>query len=51
MLQAQAAGLVKDIWEMRRIIANSLDLVKYEPTDQAAWDEAYEKYLRITNNK
>ena len=51
MLQAKAAGLVKDIWEMRRIIANSLDLVKYEPTDKAAWDEAYEKYLRITNNK
>jgi rhamnulokinase len=36
---------------MRRIIANSLDLVKYEPADKAAWDEAYEKYLRITNNK
>ena len=51
MLQAQAAGQVKDIWEMRRIIANSLDLVTYEPTDKAAWDEAYEKYLKITNNK
>ena len=51
MLQAQAAGLVKDIWEMRGIIANSLDLVKYEAADKAAWDEAYEKYLRITNNK
>ena len=51
MLQAKAAGMVKDIWEMRRIIANSLDLVKYEPTDKAIWDEAYEKYLRITDNK
>ena len=51
MLQAQAAGQVKDIWEMRRIIANSLDLVKYEPANKAAWDKAYEKYLRITNNK
>ena len=51
MLQAKAAGLVKDMWEMRGIIANSLDLVKYEPADKAAWDEAYEKYLRITNNK
>ena len=51
MLQAHAAGLVKDIWEMRRIIANSLDLVKYEPTDKEAWDAAYEKYLKITDNK
>ena len=50
MIQAKAANLVKDIWEMRRIIANSLDMVKYEPTDKAAWDEAYEKYLKIVKN-
>ena len=51
MLQAKAAGQVKDIWEMRQIIANSLDLVRYEPADKAAWDEAYKKYLVITNQK
>ena len=48
MLQAKAAGMVSDIWQMRRIIANSLELVKYEPQDQAAWDKAFEKYLEIT---
>ena len=42
-------GLVKDIWEMRAIIANSIELVKYTPTDKAAWDAAYEKYLSIVN--
>lgn len=47
MLQAKAAGVVKDIWEMRQIIANSIELVKYEPTDKAEWDVAYEKYLHI----
>ncbi len=47
MLQAKAMGLVKDIWEMRAIIANSIELVKYTPTDKAAWDAAYEKYLSI----
>ena len=51
MLQAKAAGQVKDIWEMRQIIANSLDLVKYEPTDKSTWDQAYEKYLKVTNQK
>jgi len=51
MLQAKAAGQVKDIWEMRQIIANSLDLVTYEPTDKATWDQAYEKYLKVTNQK
>ena len=48
MLQAKSAGIVKDIWEMRRIIANSLELVKYEPADKEAWDQAFDKYLRIT---
>ena len=51
MLQAKAAKLVNDIWEMRQIIANSLELVKYEPADEAVWNQAFDKYLRITNNK
>ena len=50
MLQAQAAGLVSDIWEMRRIIANSLDLVRYEPQDQTIWDQAFERYLSIVSS-
>jgi len=49
MLQAKAAGEVKDIWEMREIIANSLDLKRFEPQDKEEWDAAYEKYLEITN--
>jgi rhamnulokinase len=49
MLQAKAAGLVKDIWEMRKIIANSIELVKYEPVDKAVWDAAYERYTSIVN--
>jgi len=49
MLQAQAAGLVGDIWEMRQTIAHSLELVRYEPTDEDAWNQAYEKYIKIIN--
>ncbi len=48
MLQAKASGEVKDIWEMRRIIANSLELKKFEPHDHEAWDEAYGRFLQIT---
>lgn len=48
MLQAKAAGDVSDIWGMRRIIADSLELKRYEPTDKEAWDQAYEKYLKVT---
>ena len=48
MLQAKASGLVKDIWEMRQIIANSLELKKFEPQGQEVWNKAYEHYLNIT---
>ena len=49
MLQAKASGDVADIWAMRQIIANSVDMVAYHPSgDKAAWDAAYNKYLEIS---
>ena len=52
MLQAKASGDVSDIWAMRAIIANSVEMVPYHPTgDKTAWDQAYEKYLKVTNQK
>jgi len=51
MVQAKAVGEVKDIWDMRRIIANSLELVQFEPEDKAIWDAAYKKYLEIVARK
>lgn len=49
MLQAKAAGAVSDIWAMRRIIADSIELRRFEPQDKAEWDKAYEKFLAIIN--
>ena len=49
MVQAKAMGEVKDIWQMRTIIADSLDMQHYQPQDKAVWDAAYDKYLHITN--
>ena len=51
MVQAKAVGAVKDIWDMRRIIANSIELVKYEPEDKDVWDAAFKKYLEIVARK
>lgn len=48
MLQAKACGEVGDIWEMRRIIADSIELRAYTPKDKEAYDKAYGKYLEIT---
>ena len=51
MLQAKAAGNVADIWDMRRIIAASLELKRFTPADRDAWDNAYERFLKITGSK
>ena len=49
MLQAKASGDVSDIWAMRAIIANSVEMVSYHPTgDKAAWNQAYQRYLEIS---
>lgn len=50
MLQAKAAGLVSDIFEMRKIIADSIEQKTYMPQDSAAWEAAYEKYLQVTKS-
>jgi rhamnulokinase len=39
MLQAKAAGLVTDIFQMRRIIADSIELHTYLPQDTESWKE------------
>jgi rhamnulokinase len=52
MLQAKASGDVADVWQMRRIIANSVDMVAYHPTqDKAAWDRAYERFLEVSGKR
>lgn len=44
MLQAKAAGLVTDRFEMRRMIADSIEMKTYLPKDKEVWNEAYKMY-------
>ena len=48
MLQAKAAGQVNNIHDMRSIIAQSVDLKRFEPRDTVRWNEAYTRYINIT---
>ena len=48
MLQAKAAGVVSDMFEMRKIIAQSIEINTYQPQDREVWDKAYERYLEVT---
>ena len=52
MLQAKASGDVADIWAMRQIIANSVDMVAYHPSgDKSAWAAAYQKFLEVSGQR
>lgn len=45
MVQAKAAGLVRDRFDMRRIVSDSVRCVTYSPIDTEAWDRAYAQFL------
>ena len=47
MLQAKACGAVGDIWEMRKIIGQSIEMKRFVPQDKELWDAAYEHYLEV----
>ena len=32
---------------MRKIIAQSIEMRRFEPKDKALWDEAYEKFMNM----
>ena len=47
MLQAKAAGIVGDMFQMRQLIADSIEQDTYLPTDTTQWDKAYQRYIEI----
>ncbi len=49
MMQAVATGEVGSIAEAREVIRNSFEVEEYAPSNTAAWDDAYEKFLAVAN--
>jgi rhamnulokinase len=47
MVQAKAGGLYKDVQEMRDNLCNSIKLDSYQPENEAAWAEAYERFAGV----
>ncbi len=47
MMQAVAWGDVGSIAEAREVIRNSFPVDRYEPQNQAAWEEAYARFLTL----
>lgn len=51
MVQARAAGLVADRWEMRRLISSSITSSVFQPENSDVWEDAYLKYTCKTSKK
>ncbi len=47
LMQAYARGRVGSLEEIRQVVANSTDIVTYEPGDVGPWDEAYGRFARV----
>jgi rhamnulokinase len=47
MMQAVASGDVNSIAQAREVIRRSFAVDEYEPKNTAAWDGAYERFLKI----
>ena len=47
LLQAQAAGLVKNKEEIRRIVRKSSELDTFEPSEKELWNAQYQRYLDV----
>jgi rhamnulokinase len=47
MVQAMGNGAVSGLAEIRRVIARSFELTRYEPADTATWDDAYARYRAV----
>ncbi|MCC6366595.1 MAG: rhamnulokinase [Bryobacterales bacterium] len=47
LVQAMGAGLVKNLEEIRSVVAASFPVTVLEPKDKGPWDAAYERFVRV----
>lgn len=47
MAQAIAAGELKNVAEAREVVRNSFEIEYYEPKNTEAWDEGYERFIKL----
>ena len=47
MIQAKAAGVVGDLWEMRQIISSGVETHTFYPADEEQWAAAYYRFKMI----
>lgn len=51
LVQALALGYIKSSKEMREIVKNSFEVKPYEPVYTSAWDVAFERFLKLMDQR
>jgi rhamnulokinase len=47
LVQAMAMGVISTLEEGRAMVRRSFEISEFTPGDQAEWDQAYERYLKL----
>jgi rhamnulokinase len=50
LAQAMGLGHVRDLSELRRIVADSVQRTKLDPVQASGWDEAYQRFRKIAQS-
>lgn len=48
LVQAKAMGLVGSLKEIRQVVRDSFDVITFEPEPSDQWEQAYQRFCRIT---
>lgn len=51
IVQAMGAGAVESLTEARAIVARSVEVVRYDPEEPEAWDEAERRFAAVWSNR
>ncbi len=49
LMQAHALGYLKSLTEIREVVRNSFEVDVYQPQNISEWEEAYQKFLKVTD--
>ncbi len=47
LLQAKALGKVNSLAEMREIVSNSFEVIRFKPSPKLNWEEAFERFEKL----
>jgi rhamnulokinase len=47
LVQAMGSGLIRDLEEIRQVVAASFEVTTVEPRAGGGWDSAYEKFMKL----